>query len=155
METSVSVNNSQGLSCQVELVTVDERRVRIVAFFVFAFALLFIGTGKTIIPIVLLIDFLLRAFNLQAWSPLALISGAVAKQLDIKPKPVDRAPKRFAAFLGVAFLLAVAILSATGFSTAATVLAGVMVVFAALESFVAFCAGCYIYQLIGRFRTNG
>jgi hypothetical protein len=58
---------------------------------------------------------------------------------------VDRAPKRFAAGVGFLFSLAVLVLSFTPYTLAAGVLAGILILFAGLEAFVAFCAGCYVY----------
>jgi hypothetical protein len=147
--------DSAGASCPVDLVKVDETRVRVVAFFVLVLALVFIVSGKVIIVAFLLADFLLRAFNLQTWSPLAVISGAVVKQFGFKTKPVDRAPKRFAAFVGLVFFTAILILSALGFSLAGGLLTGVLIVFASLESFAGFCAGCYVYGFLPRFRKAG
>jgi len=74
------------------------------------------------------------------------------KQAGLKSKPVDRAPKRFAAFVGLVFLAAILTATLTGFALTAKIIAGVLVVFAALESLLGFCAGCYVYALIGKFR---
>jgi predicted benzoate:H+ symporter BenE len=58
---------------------------------------------------------------------------------------VDRAPKRFAAGVGFLFSLSFLILSLIPYTLAAGVLAGILVLFASLEAFFAFCAGCYVY----------
>jgi len=143
---------AEGLNCPVDFVTLDEHRVRVVAFLVLLFAVVFILTGNPLIPAFLLADFLLRTFNFTNYSPLAWLGGVVVKQTGLKPKPVDRAPKRFAAFVGIVFLAAILAATLTGHALTAKIIAGVLVVFAALESLLGFCAGCYVYTLIGKFR---
>ncbi len=144
--------SAEGLSCPVDLVKLDEHRVRLVAFFVLLLVVVFILTGNPLVVAFLLTDFLLRTLNLTNYSPLAWLGGVVVKQTGLKPKPVDRAPKRFAAFVGLAFLAAILTAALTGFVITARVIAGILVVFGALESLLGFCAGCYVYTLIGRFR---
>lgn len=143
---------AEGLNCPVDLVKLDEHRVRLVAFFVLLLGVVFILTGNALVAAFLLADFLLRALNLPIYSPLAWLGGVVVKQAGLKSKPVDRAPKRFAAFVGLVFLAAILTATLTGFALTAKIIAGVLVVFAALESLLGFCAGCYVYALIGKFR---
>ncbi|WP_259069346.1 DUF4395 domain-containing protein [Mucilaginibacter sp. X4EP1] len=143
---------NEKLNCPVDFVKVDENRVRVTAFFVIVFSVLYVVTGVWIIPALLLVDFALRAFNLNTYSPLASLSGIVVKQMDLKPKPVDRAPKRFAAYIGFGFLILIVIALFTNLIIESKILAGVIILFASLESFVGFCAGCYVYTLINRFK---
>jgi len=141
---------NEKLDCPVDFVKVDENRVRATAFFVIIFSSLYVITGVWIIPALLLIDFALRAFNLNTYSPLAILSGVIVKQLSLKRKPVDRAPKRFAAYIGLGFLILIVITSLTNLILESKILSGVIILFASLESFVGFCAGCYVYTLINR-----
>ncbi|WP_295670750.1 DUF4395 domain-containing protein, partial [uncultured Mucilaginibacter sp.] len=122
--------------------------------FVVVFVLFYVINGNPVSIGLLLADFLLRAFNLNAYSPLAIISGAVVKQLSLTPKPVDRAPKRFASFMGVAFLFLVLISFLSNFILLSKVIAGTMIIFASLESFAGFCAGCHVYTLINRLKFS-
>lgn len=71
-----------------------------VAFLVLVLAAICFATANSIIASFLLVDFTLRSLNLNKFSPLAFIAGVMIKLLQIKNKPVDRAPKRFAAFVG-------------------------------------------------------
>jgi magnesium-transporting ATPase (P-type) len=141
---------SSSLDCPVDFVKVDENRVRVVAFFVVLLVLIYLINGNPVGISLLLGDFLLRAFNFNAYSPLAIIAGAVVKQLGLKNKPVDRAPKRFASFMGVAFLVFALISFFTQYILLSKVIAGTMIIFASLESFAGFCAGCHVYTLINR-----
>jgi hypothetical protein len=108
--------------------------------------LVYIITGFWLIIAFLLVDFILRAFNLGKYSLLGFMSDAVIKQLSIKNKPVDRAPKRFAAGVGMVFTAGILLSSFTGLTYLPIALSIVLVVFASLESFVSFCAGCYVYS---------
>jgi len=95
----------------------------------------------------LLFDFALRALNLGKYSLLGFLSDAVIKQLNIKNKPVDRAPKRFAAWVGFIFTVAILISFFSHLTIIAISLAVILSFFAFLESFFGFCAGCYVYSI--------
>jgi hypothetical protein len=76
------------------------------------------------------------------------MSDAIIKQLKIKNKPTDRAPKRFAAGVGLIFTIGILILALLHLGTATVIVTAVLLIFAFLESFVGFCAGCYIYSIL-------
>jgi hypothetical protein len=142
---------SNELECPVDFVTINENRARVVAFLVLKLtALCFIFTSLSI-AVFLLVDFTLRAFNLNKYSPLALIAGFLVKLLQLNNKPVDRAPKRFAAFVGLSFMMMISVALFTDFIITARALLGVLMIFAALESLAGFCAGCYVYSYLKRF----
>jgi len=154
INSEIKYKETPSLDCPVDFVKIDENRVRVVAFFVVLFVSVYVVNGNTVSIGLLLADFLLRAFNLNNYSPLALISGAIVKQLGIKPKAADRAPKRFASFMGVAFLSLVLISFFSNFILLSKVISGVMILFASLESFAGFCAGCHVYTLINRAKSS-
>jgi hypothetical protein len=142
------MNNN--ISCPVDNVSVNENKVRTTAFFVLLIGIVYLATSCWLFAAFLTLDFALRAFNLNTYSALGIISGVVVKQLKLKNKPTDRAPKRFAALIGFvfsAFILATSLLHLTIISQAAT---AVLLVFASLESFAGFCAGCYLYSFMRR-----
>ena len=140
------MSNPSILSCPVDFIKINENKARITAFFVLALTLVYIKTGFWLIMAFLLVDFALRAFNLGKYSLLGFVSDAVIKQLSIKDKPVDRAPKRFAAGVGMVFAAAILISSFISLPFAPMALAIVLAFFALLESFFCFCAGCYVYS---------
>ncbi len=133
------------MECPVDFVQINENKVRIIAFFVLVLAIVYLFTGLWLIMAFLVVDFLLRTFNLGKFSLLAFLSDAVIKQLKIKAKPVDRAPKRFAAAMGLVFTAIILLLSIFQFAVFADILTVVLCCFAALESLAGFCAGCYVY----------
>ena len=134
------------MDCPVDFIKINENKARLIAFFVLALSLVYLKTGFWLIMAFLLMDFVLRATNLGRYSLLGFISDAVIKQLKIKPKPVDRAPKRFAAMIGVLFTIAILASSVLQLHVVVFSLAAVLSIFACLESFFAFCAGCYVYS---------
>ncbi|WP_448698513.1 DUF4395 domain-containing protein [Mucilaginibacter sp. AW1-3] len=141
------------LICPADRVTVDENRVRLTAFFVLLFAIGFLLTNWCLPVIFLLADFALRVFNLNAYSPLALASGFIVKRAGVKGKPTDRAPKRFAAIIGLVFVAGILIAWTFQLLHTSQVLTGVLIIFASLESFAGFCAGCYVYTLLKRIKV--
>jgi len=135
------------MECPVDFITVNENKARLTAFFVLVLTCVYLLTGFWLIMAFLLFDFAVRVFNLGKYSLLGFISDAVIKQLKIKNKPVDRAPKRFAAMVGLVFVAAILLTCVLHLGIATISLAIVMAVFAFLESFFAFCAGCYVYSI--------
>lgn len=141
------------LECPVDFVSINENKARLTAFFVLVLAIVFLITGLWILMAFLVIDFLLRVNNLGKYSLLAILSDAVIKQLKIKNKPTDRAPKRFAAGVGLVFTAGILILALLHLSTLTIVVTIVLVIFAFLESFIGFCAGCYVYSFLKKSRN--
>jgi hypothetical protein len=138
---------NDNLDCPVDLVVINENKARIVALFSLMLTVVFLLTSVWLIIAFLLIDFFLRAFKWGKYSLLGILSDVIIKNFKIKNKPVDRAPKRFAAGVGLFITLAMLVLLATGLEITAGILAIVLIFFAFLESVFGFCAGCYVYTL--------
>jgi len=143
---------NDNLDCPVDFVLINENRARMVAFFVGILGAVCFITANWLISAFLLADFILRAFNLNNYSPLGLISGELLRLFKIKNKPVDRAPKRFAAFMGLVFVAIITLSLLTGLITLAKVALAILMIFAALESFAGFCAGCHVYSYLKRLK---
>jgi len=140
------VSTPSNIECPVDFVTINENQARLTAFQTLVWVIIWIFTGFVVIPACLAIDFLLRAANYGKFSLLNIISGFLVRRLSIPNRPVDRAPKRFAALVGFLFLTGILVLSVFHLTLAAEILAGVLLIFACLEAFVRFCAGCYVYS---------
>jgi len=134
------------IECPVDGVSIDENRTRIGAFIVLLLGLAYVISASWLFPAFLLMDFILRAAGLASFSLIAIVSGQVARILKIKSKPVDRAPKHFAAATGAVFSGLIVLAQLPGCHTLALSLTAVLLIFASLESFVGFCAGCYVYS---------
>jgi len=136
-------NNS--IECPVDFVSINENKARLTAASVFVLTVIFIFFQFKLIPLFLMLDFFVRAFKLGQYSPLNKLSDTLVATFSIKNKPVDQAPKRFAAKIGLLFSLAIAITLAIDLKTLSTILAIILAAFALLESAFGFCAGCYVY----------
>ncbi|HTJ14927.1 MAG TPA: DUF4395 family protein [Dinghuibacter sp.] len=85
---------------------VDEIKIRLTAFWVLILTVAYIFLGTVTIPVVLVIDFALRSFNLGKWSPLFRLSEWTANRLQWVGKPVYLPAKRFAALESLAGICA-------------------------------------------------
>lgn len=133
------------IECPVDFVTVNETQVRTTAFLVLLAATVWLLTGNIFIIALLAPDFFLRGFNYGKYSPLNIAGKFLVTQLRLPVKPIDQAPKRFAAKIGLGFVIAIAALQLLEYTTAAKALAAVLLFFALLESVFGICAGCYAY----------
>ena len=140
---------SATLECPVDGVKMNENKARTVAFFVLLLTIAYLLTAFWPLLLFLLIDFALRAFNYGTYSVLARVSDWVIKTLNFPIQLVDQAPKRFAAGVGFVFSITMLVLQSLEINT--FVLAGILAVFAALESLAGFCAGCYVYTFLPSF----
>jgi hypothetical protein len=134
--------------CPVDFIPVNENKVRLTALWVLVLVLISLRNFPLLLFIFLAIDFFLRAFNYGRLSPLNILSGLLVKQLKIPNKPIDQAPKRFAA--GIGFVLATVIVLSLilQLPKVVLILTIVFAAFAFLESFLSFCAGCYVYTFL-------
>ncbi len=122
--------------------------MRTVAFLVLLIGIAYLFTSYWLLPLILVIDFALRAFDYGKFSPLARLSDGVVKALHFPVQLIDQAPKRFAAGVGLVFSIAILTLNFLGIST--QILTSVLLVFASLESLTGICAGCYVYTFLKR-----
>ncbi|HSO65923.1 MAG TPA: DUF4395 domain-containing protein [Ornithinibacter sp.] len=129
---------------------VNEKAARSVAGGVALVAALALVTGWLWLGALLALGFALRvAFGPRRSVIGWLAADVIAPRLG-EPQRVPGPPKRFAQAVGLVLTLV-----ATGFLVAGqpfvtTALLGVLLGFAALESVVGFCAGCYVFGLLMR-----
>jgi hypothetical protein len=133
------------LVCPVSNEKINENLTRLNAFF----TILLIAAGfvfnSVLFPLFLLADFFIRAFTKSKFSPVSYLSQSVAWLLHLGKKPIDKAPKIFAARLGFIMTLVIAVLFLFQLYTASLVVASVLAVFAFLEFAFGICVGCFIY----------
>ena len=137
------------LDCPIDGVQINENKVRIVAGFVLLTGLLYLLTGWSWLLVLLIADFGLRVFKLPKYSPFGKVADGVVGQLRLPFKGTDQAPKRFAAGIGLVFSITILVLHGLGINT--LILTSILVIFAILESFAGFCAGCYVYTFLKPF----
>ena len=131
---------------------VNEVSARLVAGGVVVMSALTIALDQPWLLIVLAYGFVARVLTGPTLSPLAqLVTRAVTPNLPFAPKYVAGPPKRFAQGIGATLSVAAVILHfGFGLTTAATVLVGMVIVAATLESVFAYCLGCKIFGLLMR-----
>ena len=131
---------------------VNEYAARSVAAMVFTLAVVTIAADVRWLLFVLAYGFLARVLTGPKLSPMGLLATRV-----IAPKVLRRyraasgPPKRFAQTVGLVFSTTALVLAyGFGLVGAAYTVLGVLALFAALEAFVGFCAGCFVFGYLMR-----
>jgi len=131
---------------------VNEISARLVAGMVVVLSLATIITAEPVLFILLFYGFVARVATGPTFSPMGLLATRVIVPLLGNPsRPVAGPPKRFAqtvglVFSGTALVLAIAVDS----TLAARSVLGVLTLFATLEAFAGFCAGCFVFNRLMR-----
>ncbi|MFT3738250.1 MAG: DUF4395 domain-containing protein [Breznakibacter sp.] len=136
----------KSIVCPISSERVPSALPRITAFYVVAVLLAAIITGSYLLIVLLSVDFYLRGFNLENYSPLTFLSKKTSGLLDATGRPIDKAPKLFAARLGFVFTLAIVSAGFSGLSNFALILSIGLMGFALLEGVFGLCVGCVIYS---------
>ena len=136
------------LICPVSTEWVDENRVRITALGVVLLMGIYFLTGSALVPLLLAVDFFVRAFTRQNYSPLSYLAHLMVKLMGTRTVPIDKAPKVFAARIGFILISMTAVGALLGWTLLAFVSGSTLVFFAFLECGVNFCMGCWIYTLL-------
>ena len=131
---------------------VNEVSARVVAGGVVVLAALALALQQPWLMAVLAYGFVARVLTGPTLSPLAqLATRVVTPRLPVEKRYVAGPPKRFAQGIGAAITVTAAVLAlGFGLDAYAYGLVGMLLVFAALEAFVGFCAGCHIFSLLMR-----
>ena len=131
---------------------VNEVAARMVAAMVLALTLATILTGSPWLAVALAYGFLARVLTGPTLSPMGLLATRVlAPRSRITPRLVPGPPKRFAQSIGLVFsMTALVLIFAVGSMPAAVGVLAVLAVFASLEAFAGFCAGCFVFNHLMR-----
>ena len=140
--------------CPISDKKINERVARFNAAFTVLFLISYILTSNVLIISFLLVDFFLRAAELSAYSPFAILSKYLVNTLNFKPKPVNAGPKIFAARIGVVFNAAILLSLLAQFNTLALTLTAIFGTCAFLEAAFGFCVACQIYPLVYKLFYN-
>ena len=132
--------------CPLSKKTIDEHASQLVGIFVLVLlALSYFFTNY--ILWFLLLDFLARSINAR-YSILARLSRKILDLLNIKPKPIGAAPKRFAARMGLLFVVILLSLLFINCFIGYQIIFILFFIAVSLEAFFKFCIGCKIYTLL-------
>ena len=131
--------------------TVNEVSARLVAAGVVAMAIGVLALGQWWILVPLAYGFLARVVAGPRFSPLGLlVTRVLTPSLALEPRIVPGPPKQFAQGVGAVFSFSALVLHLAGSSDAASVVLGVLVVAATLESAFGYCIGCKVFALLMR-----
>jgi len=133
------------LVCPVSNEFVNERITRINALITIILVMSAFVFDSAFFVIFLTADFCIRAFTGLKYTPVSYLSHQITNALNLETKKTDKAPKIFAARLGFIMSLIISVFMISGLSTAALIVAGILIFFATLEFALAFCMGCFMY----------
>jgi len=136
------------LICPVSGERVDENTTRFVATITILITMPALYFNAYPVFILLGLDFGIRAFTKGNYSLLRKAGKAISTVLNIPKKPIDAAPKKFAAGVGLAFSITIAIAQFVGLVNTAVFFGGVLLVCAFLEAALAYCVGCVVYSYL-------
>lgn len=135
--------------CPIGGEKVDETAARVNAFLVVIVLTTAIVTGSPWLMGYLILDYLLKLLLGFACSPNCLIARVVVSALRLEKRPIDSAPKRFAALLAL-IMSTIALVMAYTFHSMFwfQAVASAFVVVASLDAVADFCLGCYLFGLL-------
>ena len=112
----------------------------------------FLAEARWVPPLFAVVLFLGAAFGPRYGPFLRLYAEAIRPRLDPPAELEDPRPPRFAAAVGVIFLVASTVATAMGAAGLGEVLALIVAVLAGLAATTGICVGCEIYLLAARRR---
>lgn len=135
------------LICPISDEKINKVVVRQTGFLVAVLSIIYAFTFNPWILVFLGIDFVIRAFSIFRFSPLSFISCGIVIILKTKPVMIDKAPKIFAARVGLLFTIVGGVLF---FITPVISMIVILLLslFATMESLFDFCVGCVVYTYI-------
>ena len=137
----------KAIICPVSPLRVNGNAVRVTAFMIATMIMLYAYTDSIYFILAIVIDFFIRAFTSLKYSPFSWLAYQLVELLQLPNKPIDKAPKMFAARVGFLFTLAITALSFVHFPTS-IVVGFILMGFALLEAVFNFCVGCLVYSYI-------
>ncbi len=148
--TSAAYEHREGLFSFPD--PVNEVSARLVAGGVVLMSALTIALDVPWLTLVIAYGFLARVASGPTLSPLGqLVTRVIVPRLPLAARPVPGPPKRFAQAIGATLSVAAAVLAvASGLTTAAYVLLGMLIAAATLESVFGLCLGCRMFALLMR-----
>jgi len=138
----------KNLVCPISDQRVNEQITRFNALFAVGLIVLAFVLNSLFPLVFLMADFFIRAFTTIKFSPVSYASHYLSNALNLPPKLIDKAPKIFAARLGLLLTAIITSLYILEFDLASIIVSSLLVFFALLEFLFAICAGCMIYNYL-------
>jgi hypothetical protein len=137
----------QSLICPLSPLRINRNVVRITGFLMASMIALYAITGSIYWIAAIGIDYAIRAFTPLPYSPFSWFGLQVANLLHLPVSLIDKAPKIFAARVGLLFALSTLLLYPLQ-PTASLVVGLTLMGFALLESVFDLCVGCLVYTYL-------
>ncbi|MBE0650869.1 MAG: DUF4395 domain-containing protein [Bacteroidales bacterium] len=134
--------------CPVSNEKVPEHLPRVTAFLNIALIVIYLHYPTPFLLAFLTIDFFVRGYNQPKYSLLNYMARNLSRLLRLKSKPIDRAPKIFAARLGGVMFLSALIINLLGGIEITYVITIMVATLSTLECVFNFCVGCYMYNYL-------
>jgi len=139
--------SAKALLCPISPLRVGETTARLTGLLAAALIGMYAVTGAGVIMLALAIDYGIRAGTRWRHSPLSWLAARLVHMLRLPDRPIDKAPKLFAARVGLLFALTSAILALLH-PPSALIVALALLGFALLESVLNICVGCLVYTYV-------
>ena len=138
----------KNILCPISDERINEQVTRLNALLAIVTVVLAFVSKSPLFLIFLMADFYMRGFTMLKYSPISYASSRLSNALQLTNKPIDKAPKIFAARLGFVMSSVISLLFIFNFQLSAGIIAGVLIFFASLEFAFAICIGCTIYSYL-------
>ena len=138
----------KNILCPISDQRVNEYVTRINALLAIVVLVLAFELNSVFLFAFLMADFYIRAFTEIKFSPISFVSHYLSNAFNLSVKLIDKAPKIFAARLGFMMTTVIVFLFILNLTTAAMIVAGILIFFAGLEFVFAICVGCMIYTYL-------
>jgi len=133
---------------------VNEYAARTVAFMVLSLSIMTLVFSSPWLSAILFYGFLARVLTGPKLSPMGLLATKIiVPHLIKKEKLVAGPPKRFAQLIGLILSVTIFIsITIYKFNILANILLIILSIFAFLESILGFCAGCFVFQYLIKYK---
>jgi hypothetical protein len=141
-------------TCPLIFRQIDETLVRISAFLVSVFVVLFLYTSYLFLLYMIAIDFLIRLYGNKSYSPVHQLSKIIKKAFSLKTQMTDAGAKRLAAIFGLVFNVMMVAEYYLNLEIAIYVTAFIWLLCSYLEILFSYCVACQIYTIIKKVYPN-
>ncbi len=138
----------KNIVCPISSDKVDSNVSRFTVFINAVLMIIFLITLQPIPLYLVTIDYGIRAFGYNNYSPICKLSTVIINSITSQTKMVDKAPKVFASRLGFICAVLGVVFISMGMTLASTIVIAMFTVLAILDSVFNFCVGCLIYHTL-------
>lgn len=128
---------------------IDSYCVRLCSFLVSCLVVLAIVFNYSFLFVILAVDFFIRGFISQRYSPLSMLSAFALRVIGVTPKFIAADQRYFASKLGFLMSIACFAFSIFKLTTLLMIFAANLILFPLLDALANFCLGAFIYRRLG------